>query len=34
LILVVDDVVNGREVAAAWMRETASRQLPAIHSEP
>jgi hypothetical protein len=33
LILVVDNVANAREVAAAWMRETASCRFAAIHVE-
>ena len=34
LILVVDDVAKGREVAAAWMRESVQRRLATIHVEP
>jgi len=33
LILVVDNFANAREVAAAWMRETASRRFAPIHIE-
>jgi hypothetical protein len=34
LILVVDDAARGREVAAAWMRETAARSFAALRIEP